>query len=120
MEKSQKIFFGIAHINATLNNTIVTITDQKGNTISWASGGSAGFQGAKRASSYAAQRAAEVAGVKAYQKGIRAIDVKIHGFGQGRESSIRGLRSIGLLVTTLQDITSIPHNGCRPSKKRRL
>ena len=111
---------GIAHINSTFNNTIVTITDTSGNTISWSSSGNKGFKGSRKSTPFAAQLAAEEAGKKAIENGMMHIEIVIKGPGNGRESAIRALGSTGLNITVIKDITPIPHNGCRPSKKRRV
>ncbi len=111
---------GIAHINSTFNNTIVTITDATGNTISWSSSGNKGFKGSRKSTPFAAQLAAEEAGKKAMEHGMKHVEVVIKGPGNGRESAIRALGSTGLNITIIKDITPIPHNGCRPSKRRRV
>ena len=111
---------GIAHINSTFNNTIITITDTSGNTISWSSSGNKGFKGSRKSTPFAAQLAAEEAGKKAMEHGMKHVEVVIKGPGNGRESAIRALGSTGFNITVIKDITPIPHNGCRPSKKRRV
>jgi small subunit ribosomal protein S11 len=111
---------GKVYIHSTSNNTIITVTDLKGNTISWSSSGSVGFKGSRRSTSYAAQLASIEAGTKARQKGISSIFVYVKGFGDGRESSIRGLKSSSLEIMSISDITPIPYNGCKSRKKRRL
>ncbi len=111
---------GIAHINSTFNNTIITITDTSGNAISWSSSGNKGFKGSRKSTPFAAQLAAEEAGKKAMEHGVKHVEVVIKGPGNGRESAIRALGSTGLNITVIKDITPIPHNGCRPSKKRRV
>ena len=111
---------GVAHINSTFNNTIVTITDTTGNTVSWSSSGNKGFKGSRKSTPFAAQLAAEEAGKKAIEHGMKNIEIIIKGPGNGRESAIRALGSTGLNITVIKDITPIPHNGCRPSKKRRV
>tara|TARA_B100000282_G_scaffold259061_1_gene206674 strand:- start:324 stop:713 length:390 start_codon:yes stop_codon:yes gene_type:complete len=111
---------GIAHINSTFNNTIITITDTTGNTISWSSSGNKGFKGSRKSTPFAAQLAAEEAGKKAMEHGMKYVEVVIKGPGNGRESAIRALGSTGLNITVIKDITPIPHNGCRPSKRRRV
>ncbi|GIR26750.1 MAG: 30S ribosomal protein S11 [Alphaproteobacteria bacterium] len=110
---------GIAHINSTFNNTIITITDTTGNTISWSSSGNKGFKGSRKSTPFAAQLAAEEAGKKAMEHGMKHVEVVIKGPGNGRESAIRALGSTGLNITVIKDITPIPHNGCRPSKKKK-
>tara|TARA_B100000900_G_C19984582_1_gene475173 strand:+ start:40 stop:429 length:390 start_codon:yes stop_codon:yes gene_type:complete len=121
-KKKQKknIPSGIAHINSTFNNTIITITDTTGNTISWSSSGNKGFKGSRKSTPFAAQLAAEEAGKKAIEHGMKHVEVVIKGPGNGRESAIRALGSTGLNITVIKDITPIPHNGCRPSKRRRV
>jgi len=111
---------GVAHINSTFNNTIITITDTTGNTISWSSSGNKGFKGSRKSTPFAAQLAAEEAGKKAMEHGMKHVEVVIKGPGNGRESAIRALGSTGLNITVIKDITPIPHNGCRPSKRRRV
>ena len=111
---------GIAHINSTFNNTIITITDTTGNTISWSSSGNKGFKGSRKSTPFAAQLAAEEAGKKAMEHGMKHVEVVIKGPGNGRESAIRALGSTGLNITVIKDITPSPHNGCRPSKRRRV
>ncbi|MEO0086906.1 MAG: 30S ribosomal protein S11 [candidate division WOR-3 bacterium] len=110
----------IAHIQCTFNNTIVTITDKQGNVICWASAGRAGFKGTKKGTPYAAQQAGEMAGKEAYAMGVRKVEIKIKGPGPGREAAIRALQNAGLGILSIQDVTPIPHNGCRPPKKRRV
>ena len=111
---------GIAHVHASFNNTIITITDRQGNALSWATSGGAGFKGARKSTPFAAQVAAEAAGKAAQEYGVKNIEVRIKGPGPGRESSVRALNSVGLKITSIQDITPVPHNGCRPPKKRRI
>ncbi len=111
---------GIAHIHASFNNTIITITDRQGNTLSWASSGGAGFKGSRKSTPFAAQVAAEAAGRAAQECGIRNLEVLIRGPGPGRESSVRALNALGIKIMQIQDVTPIPHNGCRPPKKRRI
>ena len=111
---------GIAHIHASFNNTIITITDRQGNALSWATSGGAGFKGSRKSTPFAAQVAAEAAGKAAQEFGVKNIEVKIKGPGPGRESSVRALNAIGLKITSIQDVTPVPHNGCRPPKKRRI
>ncbi|GCL40539.1 30S ribosomal protein S11 [Dolichospermum planctonicum CS-1226] len=111
---------GIAYIQSTFNNSIVTITDQKGDVISWASAGSSGFKGAKKGTPFAAQTAAESAARRATDQGMRQIEVMVSGPGAGRETAIRALQGAGLEITLIRDITPIPHNGCRPPKRRRV
>lgn len=111
---------GQAHIKATFNNVMVTLTDQYGNTISWASSGKMGFKGSRKNTPYAAQVAASSAAKEAYDLGLRRVDVYVKGPGSGRESAIRALSQVGLEIATIRDITPIPHNGCRPPKRRRV
>ena len=110
---------GIAHVHASFNNTIITITDRQGNALSWATSGGAGFKGSRKSTPFAAQVAAEAAGKAAQEFGVKNIEVRIKGPGPGRESSVRALNALGLKITSIQDITPVPHNGCRPPKKRR-
>ena len=119
--KSKKnIPSGVAHIRSTFNNTIVTITDQQGEAISWASAGSSGFKGAKKGTPFAAQTAADSAARRAMDQGMRKIEVMVSGPGAGRETAIRALQGAGLEITLIRDVTPIPHNGCRPPKRRRV
>ena len=111
---------GIAHIHASFNNTIITITDRQGNALSWASSGGQGFKGSRKSTPFAAQVAAEMAGRAAQEQGIKNLDVKIKGPGPGRESSVRALASLGIRITSISDVTPVPHNGCRPQKRRRI
>ncbi|PZO45370.1 MAG: 30S ribosomal protein S11 [Leptolyngbya sp.] len=111
---------GVAHIRSTFNNTIVTITDQSGEAISWASAGSSGFKGAKKGTPFAAQTAADSAARRAMDQGMRQIEVMVSGPGAGRETAIRALQGSGLEITLIRDVTPIPHNGCRPPKRRRV
>jgi small subunit ribosomal protein S11 len=115
----KNIPFGVAHINSTFNNTIITITDTTGNTVSWSSSGNKGFKGSRKSTPFAAQLAAEEAGKKAMEHGMKNIEVIIKGPGNGRESAVRALGSTGLNITVIKDVTPIPHNGCRPSKKKK-
>ena len=111
---------GVAHIQSTFNNTIVTITDLKGDAISWASAGSSGFKGAKKGTPFAAQTAAEAAARRASEQGMRQVEVMVSGPGSGRETAIRALQASGLEITLIRDVTPIPHNGCRQAKRRRV
>lgn len=111
---------GAAHIQATFNNTIVTITDPVGNTVAWASAGSLGFKGSRKGTLYAAQITADAAAKKASEAGMRQVDVYIKGPGSGRESAVRALQAAGLEITLIKDVTPVPHNGCRPPKRRRV
>jgi len=111
---------GVAHIQSTFNNTIVTITDQEGNVLSWASAGNVGFKGSRKSTPYAAQMAAEQAARRAMEHGIRKVDVLVKGPGSGRETAIRSIQNAGIEVTGIKDVTPVPHNGCRPPKRRRV
>lgn len=111
---------GIAHVHASFNNTIITITDRQGNALSWATSGGAGFKGSRKSTPFAAQVAAEKAGKVAQEYGIKLLDVRVQGPGPGRESSIRALNALGIKITSISDITPLPHNGCRPPKRRRV
>ena len=119
-KKIRNITKGVAHIQASFNNTIVTITDPQGNTVCWSSAGGAGFKGSKKSTPFAAQRASEMVARKAIENGMKEIEVFIKGPGSGRESAIRALQASGLKVTAIKDVTPIPHNGCRPPKRRRV
>jgi small subunit ribosomal protein S11 len=111
---------GAAHISSTFNNTIITITDAEGNAISWASAGELGFKGSRKSTPFAAQSAAETAGKAAMEHGLKTVEVFVKGPGSGRESAIRALETVGLQITMIKDVTPIPHNGCRPPKRRRV
>ena len=111
---------GIAHVHASFNNTIVTITDRQGNALSWATSGGQGFKGSRKSTPFAAQVAAEVAGRAAQECGIKNLAVEIKGPGPGRESAVRALNALGIKITEIQDVTPVPHNGCRPPKRRRI
>lgn len=111
---------GIAHVKATFNNTIVTITDEKGNVLSWCSTGVVGFKGAKKGTPFAAQQTAEYAAEKAREHGVKEVDVEVNGPGAGRETAIRAIQSAGITVKSIRDVTPMPHNGCRPPKRRRV
>ena len=116
----KNITSGVAHVNATFNNTLITISEVQGNVISWSSAGSQGFRGSRKSTPYAAQMAAEAAGRKAQEHGVKTLEVEVKGPGSGRESALRALQSVGFTVTSIRDVTSIPHNGCRPPKRRRV
>jgi len=116
----KNITSGVAHVNATFNNTVITITDAQGNTIAWSSSGSKGFKGSRKSTPYAAQMAAEDAGKKAMEHGMRTLEVEVKGPGSGRESALRMLQSVGFTITSIRDVTPVPHNGCRPPKRRRV
>ncbi|MGE3143413.1 MAG: 30S ribosomal protein S11 [Hyphomonadaceae bacterium] len=116
----KNIASGVAHVAATFNNTMITIADAQGNTISWSSAGAMGFKGSRKSTPYAAQVAAEDAGRKAMEHGMRTVEVNVSGPGSGRESALRALQAIGFTVTSIRDVTPIPHNGCRPPKRRRV
>ncbi|MDR2365478.1 MAG: 30S ribosomal protein S11 [Zoogloeaceae bacterium] len=111
---------GVAHIHASFNNTIITITDRQGNALSWATSGGAGFRGSRKSTPFAAQVAAETAGKAAQELGVKNLEVRIKGPGPGRESSVRALNALGMKITGITDVTPVPHNGCRPPKKRRI
>ena len=111
---------GVAHIHASFNNTIITITDRQGNALSWATSGGAGFKGSRKSTPFAAQVAAETAGKLAIEYGIKTLEVRIKGPGPGRESSVRALNALGIKISSIADITPVPHNGCRPPKRRRI
>lgn len=119
-KKFRNITKGIAHIQASFNNTIITITDPQGNAIAWSSSGSAGFKGSKKSTPFAAQRASEQVAKKAMENGLKEVEVFIDGPGSGRESAVRALQASGLKITAIKDVTPLPHNGCRPPKKRRV
>ncbi|MGD0193157.1 MAG: 30S ribosomal protein S11 [Rhizomicrobium sp.] len=119
-KEKKNIVVGVAHVAATFNNTIITITDTQGNAVSWSSAGSLGFKGSRKSTPYAAQVAAEDAGKKAVEHGMRTLEVEVSGPGSGRESALRALQAVGLQVTSIRDVTPIPHNGCRPPKRRRV
>ena len=121
-KKSKKNFGqnGVVHIKSSFNNTIVTISDVSGNAVSWSSSGSMGFRGSKKSTPYAAQIATDAAGKKAYDVGLRKLDVLMKGPGSGRESALRALQNIGFIINNIKDVTPLPHNGCRPKKKRRV
>jgi len=119
-KEKKNITSGVAHVNATFNNTMITITDAQGNAVSWASAGGMGFKGSRKSTPFAAQMAAEDAGKKALEHGMKTIDVEVRGPGSGRESALRALQSCGFQVTSIRDVTPIPHNGCRPPKRRRV
>ncbi|MDD7910639.1 MULTISPECIES: 30S ribosomal protein S11 [Stappiaceae] len=116
----KNITSGIAHVNSTFNNTMITITDAQGNAISWSSAGALGFKGSRKSTPYAAQVAAEDAGRKAAEHGMRTLEVEVRGPGSGRESALRALQAGGFVITSIRDVTPIPHNGCRPRKRRRV
>src|ERR1700712_3897174 len=116
----KNISSGVAHVNSTFNNTMITITDAQGNTISWSSAGMMGFKGSRKSTPYAAQMAAEDAGRKAAEHGVKTLEVNVSGPGSRRESALRALQSVGMTITTIRDVTPIPHNGCRPPKRRRV
>ncbi|WPZ34418.1 30S ribosomal protein S11 [Thalassobaculum sp. OXR-137] len=118
--EKKNITSGVAHVNASFNNTMITITDAQGNAISWSSAGHMGFKGSRKSTPYAAQVAAEDAGRKAAEHGMKTLDVEVCGPGSGRESALRALQSVGFQVMSIRDVTPIPHNGCRPRKRRRV
>jgi small subunit ribosomal protein S11 len=118
--EKKNITSGVAHVNASFNNTMITITDAQGNTIAWSSSGSKGFKGSRKSTPYAAQVAAEDAGKKAQEHGVKMLEVEVCGPGSGRESALRALQAVGFQITSIRDVTPIPHNGCRPRKRRRV
>jgi small subunit ribosomal protein S11 len=118
--EKKNIASGVAHVNASFNNTMITITDVQGNTIAWSSSGTMGFKGSRKSTPFAAQMAAEDAGKKAMEHGMKTIEVEVTGPGSGRESALRALQAVGFQVTSIRDVTPIPHNGCRPRKRRRV
>ena len=115
----KNITSGVAHVNASFNNTMITITDAQGNSIAWASSGSSGFKGSRKSTPYAAQVAADSAARKAMEHGVKTLEVEVKGPGSGRESALRALQAAGFTITSIKDVTPIPHNGCRPPKRRR-
>ena len=119
-KEKRQVLQGVVHVQSTFNNTIVTISDQKGEVLSWASAGSVGFKGSKKGTPYAAQLASENAARKATEHGLKRVDVLVKGPGSGRETAIRALSSVGLEVSTIRDVTPLPHNGCRAPKRRRV
>ncbi|MFC4352782.1 30S ribosomal protein S11 [Fodinicurvata halophila] len=118
--EKKNITSGIAHVNASFNNTVINITDVQGNAIAWSTAGAQGFKGSRKSTPYAAQIAAENAGRKAQEHGMRTLEVNVKGPGSGRESALRALQSVGFQITAIRDVTPIPHNGCRPRKRRRV
>ena len=116
----KNITSGVAHVNATFNNTMITIADAQGNVIVWASAGSQGFKGSRKSTPFAAQIAGEQAGRRAAEHGMKSLEVQVRGPGSGRESALRALQSVGFTITSIRDVTPIPHNGCRPRKRRRV
>jgi small subunit ribosomal protein S11 len=116
----KNISSGVAHVNASFNNTMITITDDQGNTIAWASAGALGFKGSRKSTPYAAQVAADSAAKKASEHGVKILEVEVKGPGAGRESALRALQAAGFTITSIRDVTPIPHNGCRPPKRRRV
>lgn len=119
-KEKKNIHSGIMHVNSTFNNTIITFTDVQGNVVSWSTAGAMGFKGSRKSTPYAAQVAAEDAGRKAQEHGMKELDVRVKGPGSGRESALRAVQSIGFVIRNIVDITPIPHNGCRPPKRRRV
>ena len=118
--EKKNIGTGVAHVNSTFNNTMITISDVQGNTIAWSSAGTMGFKGSRKSTPFAAQMAAEDAGKKAAEHGVKSVDVEVRGPGSGRESALRALQTVGFTVNSIRDVTPIPHNGCRPRKRRRV
>ncbi|MCB1681949.1 MAG: 30S ribosomal protein S11 [Rhodospirillales bacterium] len=119
-KERKNIVSGVAHVNSTFNNTIITISDAQGNVVSWSSAGTMGFKGSRKSTPYAAQMAAEDAGRKAQEHGMKELEVLVKGPGSGRESALRALQMVGFLIKSIQDVTPVPHNGCRPPKRRRV
>jgi small subunit ribosomal protein S11 len=119
-KERKNITSGVAHVNATFNNTMITITDVQGNAIAWASAGMMGFKGSRKSTPFAAQMAAEDVGKKAQEHGMKTLEVEVRGPGSGRESALRALQAVGFQITSIRDVTPIPHNGCRPPKRRRV
>jgi small subunit ribosomal protein S11 len=119
-KERKNVSHGVAHIKSSFNNTIITITDQGGNVLAWASAGNSGFKGSRKSTPFAAQTAAEGAAKKAMEHGVRKVDVQVKGPGSGRETAIRSLQNTGIEVTGIKDVTPVPHNGCRPPKRRRV
>jgi len=119
-KEKKNISNAIAHVNSSFNNTLITITDYQGNTIAWSSSGSMGFKGSRKSTPYAAQLAAEDAGKKASEHGVKIVDIEVQGPGSGRESALRALQIVGFQVNSIRDVTPIPHHGCRPKKRRRV
>ena len=119
-KSKRKVSSGVAHILSTFNNTIITISDENGNTLAWSSTGHKGFKGSRKSTPFAAQIAAEDVGTKAKEYGVKSLKIEVSGPGSGRESALRSLQSIGYIITSIQDVTPIPHNGCRPKKRRRV
>src|SRR5690606_28946724 len=119
-KEKKNIVSGIVHVNSTFNNTLITISDAQGNVVSWSSAGMMGFKGSRKSTPYAAQMAAEDAGRKAQEHGMKELDVRVKGPGSGRESALRALQTIGFTIKMINDVTPIPHNGCRPPKRRRV
>ena len=119
-KEKKNVVVGVAHVAATFNNTIITITDGAGNAISWSSAGMMGFKGSRKSTPYAAQVAAEDAGKKAMEHGMKTLEIEVKGPGSGRESALRALQAVGFAVSSIRDVTTIPHNGCRPPKRRRV
>jgi small subunit ribosomal protein S11 len=119
-KEKKQVAHGIAHVHASFNNTIVTITDLEGNVVSWSSAGTLGFKGSRKGTPFAAQQAATAAATSAREHGLRSIDIRVKGPGSGRESAIRALQGAGVEIKSIRDVTPIPHNGCRPPKRRRV
>ena len=119
-KERKNITSGVAHVNASFNNTVITITDAQGNTVAWSSSGSQGFKGSRKSTPYAAQVAADSAARKAMEHGVKTLEVEVKGPGSGRESALRALQAAGFTITSIKDVTPIPHNGCRPPKRRRV
>ena len=119
-KERKNVTYGVAHIKSSFNNTIITFTDQQGNTLSWASSGNVGFKGSRKSTPFAAQLAAEAAAKRAADHGVRKVDVMVKGPGSGRETAYRAIQNTGIEITGIKDVTPVPHNGCRPPKRRRV
>ena len=119
-KERKNVGHGVAHIKSSFNNTIISFSDQKGNVVSWASAGNVGFKGSRKSTPFAAQQAAEEAALKAMEHGVRRVDVQVKGPGSGRETAIRSIQNTGIEITGIKDMTPVPHNGCRPPKRRRV
>jgi small subunit ribosomal protein S11 len=119
-KEKKHVVHGIAHVHASFNNTLVTISDQEGNVVSWSSAGTLGFKGSRKGTPYAAQQAATTAATSAKDSGLRSVDIRVKGPGSGRESAIRAIQAVGVEIKSIKDVTPIPHNGCRPPKRRRV
>jgi small subunit ribosomal protein S11 len=119
-KEKRHVVHGVVHVHASFNNTLVTITDQEGNTVAWSSSGTLGFKGSRKGTPFAAQQAATTAATAAKDSGLRSVDIRVKGPGSGRESAIRAIQAVGIEIKSIRDVTPIPHNGCRPPKRRRV